>query len=75
MILRDENGTEWECIEVIGGPGAAVGDRGGQVFRKLQFRRVNGPASPSHEIIISTELDLNDPAIQQWVLRRGRKPD
>lgn len=72
MILRDENGAEWECIEVIGGPGAAVGDRGGQDFRKLRFRRANSPASISHEIVISTELDLNDPAIQRWVLRMGR---
>jgi len=73
VILRDETGAEWECIEVNGGPGAAVGDRGGQVFRKLRFKRADSPASISHEIIVSTELDLNDPAIQRWVLRSGRK--
>ena len=73
MILHDENGAEWECIEVSGGPGAAVGDRDGQAFRKLRFRRADSPESIAHEIIVSTELDLNDPAIQRWVLRSGRK--
>jgi len=73
VILLDEDGNEWECIEVNGGPGAAVGERGGQVFRKLRLRRADSPASILHEIIISSDLDLNDPAIQRWVLRSGRR--
>jgi hypothetical protein len=73
MIFHDENDVEWECIEVRGGSGAAVGERDGTIFRRLRCRRADNPASAAREIIVSAELDLNDPVIQRCVLRWAAK--
>jgi len=72
VIFHDENGAQWECSEVNGGSGAAVGDRDGKVFRRLQFKRADTAAAIPQEIIVSADLDLNDPAIQRWILKWSR---
>jgi hypothetical protein len=72
VILRDEDGVEWDCTEIHGGSAAAIAVRDGKVFRTLRFARTDNPAAIRCEIIVSNELDLNDPAIQRTVLRWAR---
>jgi len=73
LILLDEDGAEWECSEVDGSSGARVDERGDKTFRTFRFKPVDNPADFVHEIIVSTELDLEDAVIQRWVLRWARQ--
>jgi hypothetical protein len=73
LILLDEDGAEWECLEANGGSDALVEERGGKAFRTLRFRPVDNPTDFVHEIVVSTELDLDDAVIQRWVLRWARQ--
>ena len=74
MLILDEDGAEWECIEVHGGSDdTLVGERDAKTFRTLRFRPVDNPAGFVHEIVLSTELDLEDAVIQRWVLRWARR--
>jgi len=73
LILLDEDGAEWECIEANGGSDALVDERDGKAFRTLRLSPVDNPAGFVHEIIVATELDLDDAVIQRWVLRWARQ--
>ena len=75
MIFLDEDDAKWECIEVNGGSGPTVGDGDGNSYRRLRLIRADSPWAVPHEIIVSAELDLNNPAIQRWLLRSARKRD
>ena len=75
MILRDEDGVEWDCTKMNGDSDAAIAVRDGKVFHTLWCRQANDPAAMPHEIIVATELDLNNPIVQREVLRRARRRD
>ena len=62
MILRDENGVDWECAEV------GAGSRGRTSYRLLQCQRMDNPKAAPREIAVPAGLDLEDPYIQRLVL-------
>jgi hypothetical protein len=72
-ILLDEDGAEWECLEADDGSVALADERGGKAFRTLQFRPVDNPGEFVHEMIVSTEFDLDDAVIQRRVLQWVRQ--
>ena len=73
LILRDEDGAEWECFDANGGSATPVDDRGDKAFRTLRFRPVDNPTHFEHEMLVSTEMDLSDADIQRSVLRWARQ--
>ena len=71
MILRDEDGVEWDCSEIGGASHAtdpADGNGFRKVFRVLRCRRLDDPHAAAHHVSFPAHLDLSDPSIQQWVL-------
>jgi len=73
LIFLDEDGAEWQCTEANGGSTAPVDERDGKAFRTLRLSPVDNPGGFVHEIVVSTELDLDDAVIQRWVLRWARQ--
>ena len=67
MILRDENGAEWECTET-GAGFRGRGDGSGPAYRVLQCSQKDNPRAALREIAIPISLDLEDPYIQRLVL-------
>jgi hypothetical protein len=70
VILRDENGVEWECTEVLHWPlGDATENRD---YRVLRCVRVNCPEAPRY-ISVPFDLYLGDPSVLRRILSKPRK--
>ena len=67
MILRDENGVDWECTE-LGAGFRARSDGTGAAYRVLRCRPANNPRATPREVAVPIGLDLDDPYIQRLVL-------
>ena len=68
MILRDDNGTEWNCTELDHWAGGR--DTGGKDYRLLRCTRVNHPEATPRYVSVPLGFDLTDPSVQRQLLSR-----
>ena len=75
MILRDEDGVDWECTDIGGGSETVAIKRGttSEAFRVLRCRPMDSPFAPPRVIRIPVGVNLEDPIVQHWVLWTARK--
>ena len=75
VILRDENGVDWECIDVGRGHDRVAMKSGGSstAFRVLQCTPIDNASGAPRQIRIPVGVDLDDPIVQHWVLWTARK--
>ena len=63
MILRDEDGAEWECeVEM---------DARRPGYRLVRCRRVDQPQAATRNIAVPADFDLSDPTVQRMLLSRS----
>ena len=74
MILCDERGAAWECLDAGGCATTAVNGGGNATaFRVLKCKPVDDPDAAPREIRIPAGVDFHDRLVQQWMMWTARK--